>query len=90
MKNSTNFAGFVLIALRLTVTVTSSRRQDVTLIARHSIEDIGVGSGGVLAAPHERGMAKCDLHLPEKTRVTIHLKLGTHNPNEWICHMASA
>jgi hypothetical protein len=72
------------------LTVTSSRRQDVTLIARHGIEDIGVVPGGVLAAMHKRGMANCDLHLPQETPVTIHLKLGTHNPSEWVGHVALA
>jgi alpha-L-fucosidase 2 len=71
------------------LTVTSSRRQDVTLIARHGMEDIGVVPAGVLAAPLKQGIANCDLHLPQKTPVTIHLKLGNHNPNEWIGHVAS-
>ncbi len=70
------------------LTVTSSRNQDVTLIARHGIEDLRVPAG-VLAGPLKLGMANYDLHLPAKRPVTIHLKLGTHNPVEWVAHVAS-
>ena len=57
------------------LTVTSVRKQDVTLIARHGIEAI-TAPAGVLAAPPRRGTANCDLHLPEGKPVEIHLKLG--------------
>ena len=64
------------------LTVTSLRKQDITLIARYGIEEI-TASAGVLAAPLKRGTANCDLHLPEGKPVTIHLKLGSHKPIEW-------
>jgi hypothetical protein len=28
--------------------------------------------------------ADCELHLPENKSVEIHLKLGNHNPLEWV------
>lgn len=65
------------------LTVTSSRKQDVTLIARHGIESI-MAPDGVLAAALPRGSATCDLHLPEAKPIIIHLKLGSHNPGEWV------
>ena len=71
------------------LTVTSFRKQDITLIARYGIEDITT-SAGVLIAPLKPETANCDLHLPNGKQVTIHLKLGTHKPNEWVDHVASA
>jgi len=71
------------------LTVTSFREQDVTLIARYGIENI-TASAGVLAAPIKPGTANCDLHLRDGNPVTIHLKLGSHKPNEWVDHVASA
>jgi len=65
------------------LTVISFRKQDITLIARHGIEDINA-SAGVLAAPLKPDTANCDLHLPDGKPVTIHLKLGSHKPNEWV------
>ncbi len=64
------------------LTVTSSRKQDVTLIARYGIEEI-TAPAGVLAEPLERGTANCELHLPEGKPVGIHLKLGIHKPLDW-------
>jgi hypothetical protein len=51
------------------------RNQDVTLISRYGIEDIGAPTA-MLAPSLKRGVANCDLHLPEGVSVTIHLKLG--------------
>ena len=65
------------------MTVTSLRKQDITLIARYGIEEI-TASSGVLAAPLKRDAADCTLHLPEGKAVTVHLKLGTHKLGEWV------
>jgi hypothetical protein len=65
------------------VTITSVRKQDITLIARHGIEEISAPDG-VLAAALQQGTANCDLHLPEKKPVEIHLKIGQHEPLEWV------
>jgi hypothetical protein len=65
------------------VTITSVRKQDITLIARHGIEEISAPAG-VLAAALRQGTANCDLHLPEKRPVEIHLKIGRHEPLEWV------
>jgi hypothetical protein len=64
------------------VTITSVREQDVTLIARHGIENISA-SIGVLAATPRSGTANCDLHLPEGKSVEVHLKLGRREPLDW-------
>jgi hypothetical protein len=64
------------------LTVTSAKKQDVTLMARYGIEDISAPAG-VLAARPASGTANCDLHLPEKKPVEIHLKLGRRHPLDW-------
>ncbi|MBZ5516375.1 MAG: hypothetical protein LAN62_16295 [Acidobacteriia bacterium] len=68
------------------LTVTSVRKQDITLIARHGIEDISAPSG-VLAAKPQSGTATCDLHLPGGRPVEIHLKLGRHKPLDWVARV---
>ena len=65
------------------LTVTSLRKQDVTLIARYGIEEISASSG-VLAAKPQSGQATCDLHLPEGKPVEVHLKIGRRNPLDWV------
>ena len=64
------------------LTITSLKKQDITLIARYGIEDISATSG-VLGA-FTKGNADCELHLSENKAVEIHLKLGNHNPLEWV------
>lgn len=70
------------------LTVTSFRKQDVTLIARYGIEEIAAPAG-VIAARPEPGAANCDLHLPEGKPVAIRLKLGKHKPIEWVASVAA-
>lgn len=65
------------------LTINSSRKQDVTLIARHGIEAIFAPSG-VLAAKPQAGEAACNLHLPANSPVELHLKLGRRNPMDWV------
>ena len=69
------------------LTVTSVRKQDVTLIARYGIEAI-TAPAGVLAAPLQAGKANIDVHLPENKPVTFHLKLGRHKPLDWVNQVA--
>ena len=64
------------------LTITSVRKQDVTLIARYGIEEISAPAG-VLAAKPQSGTANCDLHLPEGKPVEIRLKLGQNDPLDW-------
>jgi hypothetical protein len=68
------------------LTITSLRQQDITLIARYGIEDISAAAG-ILAAALQKGKANCDLHLPEKKPVEIHLKLGPHQPLDWVAQV---
>ena len=65
------------------LTITSARKQDITLIARHGIEAISAPSG-ILAAKPQAGEATCNLHLPESRPVELHLKLGQRNPMDWV------
>jgi alpha-L-fucosidase 2 len=65
------------------VTITSVKKQDITLIARYGIEEISAPAG-VLAAALQPDTATCDLRLPEKKPVEIRLKIGRHEPLEWI------
>jgi hypothetical protein len=71
------------------LTVTSVRKQDVTLIARHGIEAI-TAPAGVLATPLQAGRANIDVHLPENKPVSLHLKLGRRKPLEWVDRAARA
>ena len=70
------------------LTVTSQRKQDITLIARHGIEGI-TAPAGVLAAL-KPGTATCDLHLPVGKPVEIHLKIGRRRPLDWVARVTSA
>ena len=65
------------------ITITSLRKQDITLIARYGIEEISAPAG-VLAASLQKGKANCELHLPQNQPVNIHLKIGRHEPLEWV------
>jgi hypothetical protein len=69
------------------LTVTSFRKQDVTLMARHGIEKI-TATPGVLAASLKTGHADIDVHLPENKAVSFQLKLGHHNPFDWVEQVA--
>jgi hypothetical protein len=69
-------------ARTVNLTITSLKKQDITLIARYGIEYISATTG-VLGA-FKKGNADCELHLPENESVEIHLKLGNHNPLEWV------
>jgi hypothetical protein len=69
------------------LTITSLRKQDITLIARYGIEDITAPSG--VLGEFTRHNADCELHLPENKSVKIHLKLGNHNPLEWVNQVVS-
>ena len=65
------------------LTITSVIKQDITLIARYGIEEIDAPAE-VLAAALRPGKADCDLHLPARKRVEIRLKIGQHNPLDWV------
>jgi alpha-L-fucosidase 2 len=71
------------------LTVTSFRKQDVTLMARYGIERI-TAPAGVLATAPQPGAAKCDLHLPEGKPVSIQLKLGRREPLDWAAQVPSS
>lgn len=71
------------------LSVTSSRKQDVTLIARYGITEIGAPAG-ILAAPLEPGMATCELHLPKGKPVNVQLKLGRREPLDWAAQQISS
>jgi hypothetical protein len=67
--------------------VISARDQDITLMARHGIEEVSAPAG-VLAAGFRRGSANCELRLPTSKSVEIHLKLGQRQPLEWVRSVA--
>jgi len=69
--------------------MTSFRKQDVTLIARHGIEEL-TASPNVLAAPLEAGKANIEVHLPESKAVTFRMKLGHHNPIDWVAQVSQS
>ena len=65
------------------LTVTSVRRQRLTLIARQGIEAISVSPGFLTAKPRP-GEASCELQFRAGKPVQVHLKLGRRNPLEWV------
>jgi hypothetical protein len=69
------------------VTITSKKKQDISLIVRHGIKEISAPTG-VLANSFKSGQANCGLHLPENTPVKIQLKLGLNNPLDWVEHVS--
>jgi alpha-L-fucosidase 2 len=69
------------------LTITSFRNQDVTFIDRHGIESIAAPAG-VLTATPKPDATTCVLHLPHGNPVTIHLKIGSHKPSDWILAVA--
>jgi hypothetical protein len=69
------------------LTITSVREQDVVLIARYGIDEISAPAG-ILASLHQPGKADCTLHLPENKSVELHLKLGSHNPSDWVAQVS--
>jgi len=70
-------------ARTVNLTITSLRKQDVTLIARQGIETVTASLGALTAKP-QPGSATCDLHLPQGRPVQVQLKLGRRNPQEWV------
>ncbi|HEV2324210.1 MAG TPA: glycoside hydrolase N-terminal domain-containing protein [Terracidiphilus sp.] len=69
------------------LSITSMRTQDVTLIARHGIQEISTSSGALASKP-QSGVAACNLHLPEESPVQVHLELGRRNPMDWVNWLA--
>jgi hypothetical protein len=67
------------------ITITSLRKQDITLIARYGIDKISAPSE--ILGKFSRGNADCILHLPEGKSVEINLKLGWHQPLDWVAQM---
>jgi alpha-L-fucosidase 2 len=68
------------------VTITSRKKQDVTLIVRHGIESISA-TAGVLAAQPKTDASSCTLHLPEGKPVSLHLTIGSHKPSDWVLNV---
>jgi alpha-L-fucosidase 2 len=73
-------------ARTIDLTITSLRKQSITLIARYGIEDISAPPG-VLATVLRPGKANIDLNLPENKPVKLQLKLGHHSPLDWIANV---
>jgi hypothetical protein len=67
----------------VSLTLTSLRNQDLTLTIRHGIQSI-TAPPGVLINPVKPGAGSCELRLPEAKPVSLHMKLGTHRPSDWI------
>ena len=62
------------------LTISSSREQKITLIARHGIDKINAPAG--IIREFRKGKADCNLHLPENKPVEIHMMLGRHDPSD--------
>ena len=64
------------------ITIFSFKEQEITLIARHGIEEISAPSG--IVKEFREGKADCSLHLPEKKSVEIHMRLGWQEPSDYL------
>jgi hypothetical protein len=71
------------------LTLTSLRKQDVTLIVRHGIEKI-TAPAGVLARTPQPDATACELHLPEGQPVRLQIALGRHKPLDWVAQVSSS
>jgi len=67
---------------KVDMTITSFKKQDITLISRYGIENISAPPG--ITEKSGKGKADCIIHLPENTPVDIKMELGDHNPMDWI------
>jgi hypothetical protein len=65
------------------VTITSLKKQDITLIARQGMEDISAPAGVLVSAP-QNDKTKCEIHLTEGQPVQIHIKLGQNKSMDWV------
>jgi alpha-L-fucosidase 2 len=68
------------------ITITSLKNQDITLIARYGIDDISAPSG--ILGTFRKSNADCELHLPEKKPVEIHLELDNHKQLDWVAQVS--
>lgn len=75
-------------AKTLDLKVTSLRDQDITLIVRYGIESITAPAGVILSQPNPDS-DRCTLHLIKDKPVTIHIKIGDHEPSDWVTKVAS-
>ncbi len=64
------------------ITVLSFKNQDITLISRYGIDEISAPPG--IIGRFRKGNADCEMHLPENKPVELQLKLGRHNPMDWV------
>ncbi len=65
------------------LTITSTKKQDLILIARYGIESVSA-SGSIVTTKPKTGEATCNIRLPEGKAVDIHLKIGGRNPLDWV------
>ncbi|MGD0775473.1 MAG: glycoside hydrolase N-terminal domain-containing protein [Candidatus Solibacter sp.] len=77
-----------MAAKTVDVTLSSLRKQDITLIVRHGIQSI-TAPAGVLAAQPKPDATTCQLHLPQGQPVILHLKIGSHRPSDWVAKVPS-
>jgi alpha-L-fucosidase 2 len=77
-----------MAARTVDLTLSSLRKQAITLIVRHGIQSIAAPAG-VLAAQPKPDATTCELHLPQGKPVTLRLRIGSHRPSDWITRVAS-
>jgi alpha-L-fucosidase 2 len=70
------------------ITITSRIVQNLTLTARHGIRSISAPSGVIAKQPAMDGTT-CILHLLEGKPVTIHFRLGSKRPSDWVLQTAA-
>jgi len=68
-------------------TVRSRKSQDLDLIVRYGIESAN-GPAGVIAGAPAPDATHCRLRLPAEEPVTLHLRIGTHKPSDWVTQVA--
>jgi len=71
------------------LTLGSRKPQDLDLMVRYGIES-AIGPAGVIIDPPKPDATHCRLRLPADELVTLHLRVGTHRPSDWVTTVAPA
>ncbi|HEX2921647.1 MAG TPA: glycoside hydrolase N-terminal domain-containing protein [Bacteroidales bacterium] len=64
------------------LTITSLKKQDVTLLTRYGIEEIYCSPD--VSGNFSKGKADCELHLPENEPIKIHLEVSDFKKADWV------
>lgn len=76
-----------LKARTMDLTLRSRKEQALDLIVRYGIES-AVGPAGMIADAPEPDATRCRLRMHAEESVTLHSRIGTHKPSDWVTTVA--